>query len=222
MNIKYPYILVHTPYKCAEIAWRCYIDLFEFGIQCYSQAIEIWCVLVTGVETEKFHNSSAWLCLFFFLSACACMVPVHVIMPEYSLDEFFFVSLIQVLLIQSVEHCFSLHFVTIHSLALDFSPFFSWKKYISSIMCMAAKKKKKKKIKKSHWGCISTNNKPHLVAGIYCTLHLIIPRFSLRHYRATNIKWSLVMTSRRETVLWSNHTVHLSVSQAIMRCQNWN
>ena len=79
------------------------LDLFEFGIQCYSQAIEIWCVLVTGVETEKFHNSSAWLCLFFFLSACACMVPVHVIMPEYSLDEFFFVSPIQVLLIQSVE-----------------------------------------------------------------------------------------------------------------------
>ena len=107
-------------------------------------------------------------------------------------------------------HCFSLHFVTVHSLALDFSPFFSWKKYISCIMCMAAKKTQN--INEPHWGCIFTNNKPHLVAGIYCTLHLIIPRFSLRHYRATSIKWSLVMTSRRQTVLWSNHTYNYMTS----------
>ena len=49
------------------------LDLFEFGIQCYSQAIEIWCVLATGVETEKFHNSSACMLvvsIFFFVCMC--------------------------------------------------------------------------------------------------------------------------------------------------------
>ena len=74
--------------------------------------------------------------------------------------------------------------------------------YASSIMAV----EKKIIIDEPHWGCVSTNSKPHLVAGIYCTVHLIIPCFSLCHYRATNIKWSLVMTSRRQTVLWSNCT----------------
>ena len=123
------------------------LDLFEFGIQCYSQAIEIWCVLVTGVETEKFHNSSAWLCLFFFF-VCMCL---HGSCPCDHAGIFTGWVLLCLSdpgpfnpVCWATLHCFSLHFVTVHSLALDFSPFFSWKKYISSIMCMAAKKKKKK------------------------------------------------------------------------------